>query len=66
MGGKNSIFVVDDQLTNYDHFIPIDSVVKASKVTKLFMQHIYRLHSLAKDIVNDCDPKHYQPLEGDV
>jgi hypothetical protein len=55
--GKASIFVVVDQLIKYGHCIPMDIVTIASKVSKWFMQHVYRLHGLPKDIVSDRDPK---------
>lgn len=57
-GRKNSIYVVIDQLIKCAHFISKDvaDTNKVSQVVELFMQDIYRLHGLQKDIVSEQDP----------
>lgn len=64
VGGENSIFVVVDQLTKHAHFISMDTIVKATKVVELFMQYIFKLHGLPKNIVSNHEYSPLQLLEG--
>lgn len=42
----NCILVVVDKLTKYTHFIPLRHPYTASKVAELFVDNIYKLHSM--------------------
>jgi hypothetical protein len=49
--------VVVDKLSKSAHFIPIKSTCKAIDITQVFMQEIFRLHGMPKEIVFDRDMK---------
>jgi len=52
----NCILVVVDKLTKYAHFIPLRHPYTASKVAELFVDHVYKLHSMPKTLVSERDP----------
>lgn len=52
----NCILVVVDKLTKYAHFIPLRHPYTASKVVELFVDNIYRLHSMPAALISDRDP----------
>jgi len=52
----NCILVVVDKLTKYAHFIPLRHPYTASKVAELFVDNIYKLHSMPQSLVSDRDP----------
>jgi hypothetical protein len=54
---NDSIMVVVDKLRNYAHFIPVKSTCKAIDISQVFMQEIFRLHGMTKEIVSDRDTK---------
>ena len=49
-------FVVVDRLTTYVHFIALSHPYLASKVTALFVQHVFKLHGMPNSIASDRDP----------
>jgi hypothetical protein len=51
----NAILVVVDKFTKYIHFVPLHHPFTAASVAKLFMDNVYRLHSLPSAIVSDRD-----------
>ena len=53
VNGKDSIFVVVNQLTKMAHFIPCTKTIIGEETTKLFLDNIYRIHRLPNDIVTD-------------
>lgn len=53
--GKEVIVVIVDKLTKYIHFFCFVTPLTAKKVANLFMEHVYKLHGLSKDIVSDRD-----------
>lgn len=53
--GYTVIFVVVDRYTKYAHFMPLKHPFTASKVAKLFMDNIVRLHGIPRSIVSDRD-----------
>lgn len=54
-GHKNSIFVVADRLTKYEHFISLKHSYTAKEVAEVFLCEVYKLHGLPKAIVTDRD-----------
>jgi hypothetical protein len=53
--GKDVILVVVDRLTKYAHFIPLAHPFTVHQVTRLFMEHIHKLHGFPTTIVSDRD-----------
>ena len=49
--------VVVDKLRNYAHFIPVKSTHKASNITGIFLEEIFRLHGVPKMVISDRDVK---------
>lgn len=43
-------------LTKYAHFIRLSHPYSATDIAKLFMDNIYKLHGVPKDIVSNRDP----------
>eukprot|EP00253_Pinus_taeda_P019019 PITA_19019 len=54
---NDSIFVVVDKLSKAAHFIPVQSTYRATQIAHIFMQNIFRLHGLPKNIISDRDVK---------
>lgn len=52
----NCLLVVVNKLSKYDHFIPLRHPYTAEKVAELFVDHIYKLHSMPLALVSDRDP----------
>jgi hypothetical protein len=52
----NCILVVVDKLTKYAHFIPIKHPYTAKIIAELFVDNIYKLHSMPLSLVSDRDP----------
>ena len=51
--GHNAILVVVDRFSKMSHFIPCSDTITAKDLSSLFLQNIFRLHGLPKDIVSD-------------
>jgi transposase InsO family protein len=52
----NCLLVIVDKFSKYAHFIPLKHPYTASKVAHLFVDNIYRLHSMPLSLVSDRDP----------
>jgi len=54
-GSSDTILVVVDKFSKYNHFIPLAHPFTAASVANLFMTHIYKLHGMPSAIVSDRD-----------
>lgn len=50
----DSIWVVCDRFTWYAHFIPCNETIDAPQLAWLFLDRIFRYHSLPDSIISDC------------
>lgn len=55
-GQYNCLLVVVDRFSKYGHFIPLVHPCTAAKVVSLFVDFLFKLHSLPESIVSDRDP----------
>ncbi len=55
--GNDTIVTFVDRLTKRVHFAPTTETVDANGMATLFVEHIFRLHGLPRDIVSDRDPR---------
>ncbi|TIA84742.1 hypothetical protein E3P99_04121 [Wallemia hederae] len=51
--GFDAIWVVSDALSKRAHFIPTKTSLSAQQLAPLFIQHIFKLHGMPKEIVSD-------------
>lgn len=54
--GKHCILVVIDRLSENAHFLALSHPYTAMDVAKLYMDQVFRLHGMPKDITSDRDP----------
>ena len=52
--GDDAIWVVVDRLTKQRHLVPCRGDVDAEDLADLFLQRVFRLHSLPETITSDC------------
>ncbi|KAL6277398.1 hypothetical protein ACE6H2_020999 [Prunus campanulata] len=55
--GYDGIWVIVDRLTKSAHFLPVKETYSLSKLAKLFVGEIVRLHGAPVSIVSDRDPR---------
>lgn len=55
-GLANSIMVVVDKFTRYAHFLPLHHPFTAAKVAAVYLDNVFKLHSLPKVMISDRDP----------
>ena len=53
----NAIMVIINYLTKIGHFVPTTNKVTAEDTANLFINHVYRLHSLLDTVVSDQGPQ---------
>lgn len=54
--GKHCILVVVDRLSKNAHFLALSHPYTAMEVAQLYLDNIFKLHGMPKDIVSDRDP----------
>ena len=55
--GYNAIMVVVDRFTKFSHFIPCDTHVTGPETVQLFIDNVFSLHGLPKEIISDRGPQ---------
>ena len=53
--GYDAIWVIVDRLTKSAHFLPIKKTYSLSRLVKLFVKEVVRLHGVPFSIVSDRD-----------
>jgi hypothetical protein len=54
-GKFDTILVVVDKFSKFGHFIPLRHPFTAASVAQLYMDNVYRLHSMPKVLISDRD-----------
>jgi hypothetical protein len=54
---NDSIMMIIDKISNYEHFIPVKYTFKSINITEIFMKEIFRLHGIPKMVISDRDVK---------
>jgi hypothetical protein len=54
-GHANYILVVTDKFSKFTHFLPLLHPFTTTSVAKVFLDNIYRLHSMPSHIISDRD-----------
>jgi transposase InsO family protein len=55
-GRYDGVMVVVDKFSRFAHFIPICHPYSAASIARLFLDNVYKLHSMPLSIVSDRDP----------
>jgi len=55
--GHNAVMTVVDSISKRVHFVPTHTTVTAEEAARLFLHHIWKLHSLLKRVVSDRRPQ---------
>ena len=55
--GRAAIVVFVDRLTKMVHFVPYHKEIIAKQFARLFIDHVFKLHSLPEVIISDYDPR---------
>jgi hypothetical protein len=51
----DTILVVVDKFSKYGHFIPMKHPYTAASVAQLYMDHVYKHHSMPQVLISDID-----------
>jgi hypothetical protein len=54
--GKDVLMVIIDKFIKYYHLVTSSHSFKASQVAQVFLDTVYKLHSLLVKIITDRDP----------
>src|SRR5258708_9349186 len=54
--GYNATLMVVDCLSKWIHAIPTVTSLDSTRVTQLFLEHIWRHHRLPEEVISDCRP----------
>lgn len=54
--GKHCILVVVDRLSKNAHFLALSHPYTALEVSQVYLDNIFKLHGMPRDIVSDRDP----------
>ena len=54
--GYDTILVMVDRLSKYNHFILLKHPFTAKSIAENFVKEIVRLHGIPKSVLSDCDP----------
>jgi len=52
----DAVMTVVDSVSKRVHFVPMHTTVTVEGAARLFLHHIWKLHSLLKHVVSDCGP----------
>jgi len=52
--GHDAIMTVVDSVFKRVHFVPTHTTVTVERAARLFLHHVWKLHSLPKRVVSDC------------
>ena len=55
--GCDSVYAVGDRLSKYAHVSPCSRSITAEEATRLFLNHVWKLHQFPRSIIMDRDPK---------
>jgi hypothetical protein len=55
--GNDSICVFIDKLTKLVHFVACKEEVFAKEFSKLYVDHVFRLHGLSREFISERDPR---------
>ena len=55
--GKDAVMVVVDSVTKCSHFVDMVTTLSAAGMARLYVQHIWKHHSLQKKVVSDRGPQ---------
>src|SRR5258707_1082203 len=54
--GYNATLMVVDRLSKWIHAIPTVTSLDSTRVTQLFLEHIWHHHRLPEEVISDCRP----------
>ena len=54
-GGYNAVMVIVDKLIKYAHFLPLAHPFTSAQVAQVYMDNVFKLHSMPEAIVYDRD-----------
>jgi len=55
--GYDTVMTVVDSVFKRVHFIPTHTMVTVEGAARLFLHHVWKLHSLPKYVISNCGPQ---------